>query len=377
MRPLNDVLNSIQADHRWRARQAISGRHSGKVKLGNTPLVDFTNNDYLNLSTHESVVAAFVQAAQDYGTSSGSSPQLSGYSEHHEALESEFAAWLARDRALFFNSGYHANLAVYSTLASRHSVIFSDKHVHASTLDGIQLSRAKHLRYHHQDFRHLETLLTKHRSDERLISTESVFSMDGSITDIATLSALASAYDALLCVDDAHGLGVLSQPHQRFSKVGCLIQPLGKALGGMGAMVSGENDLIETLHQHSRSYRYSTALPASIPAALRSALHVLQAEPERLKRLENNIRHFNALAKRYALPVMCDDETPIRTLLIGDNETTLRLQLALREKGYWVAAIRPPTVPAGTARLRFSLCSEHTFDELTHCLTTLAHVYAA
>lgn len=375
MNALNNALNLARAKHAFRVRQTTHARGHGRAEQAGLGLVDFTNNDYLNLSTHPAVVAAFIEAAHHYGASSGSSPQLSGTSEHHEALELEFAAWLSRKRALFFNSGYHANLAVYTVLASRNSVIFSDKHVHASTLDGIQLSRAKHVRFQHHDLHHLDELLTHTPAAHRIITTESVFSMDGSITDVAAIAELAHKHDAILCVDDAHGLGVLSNPRVRFEAVPCLIQPLGKALGGMGAIVSGDDDLIEALQQFSRSYRYSTALPASIPAALRAALHALQTEPKPLADLQRNIQHFNTSAKQRGLTVMCNDETPIRTILTGSNENTLHLQQILREAGYWVAAIRPPTVPAGTSRLRFSLCSEHTLDDITHCLDVLASAH--
>ncbi|HEU5281620.1 MAG TPA: 8-amino-7-oxononanoate synthase [Gammaproteobacteria bacterium] len=379
MLALHKALKLTGAQHALRHRTAIESRAEGRVCMHGKIYSDYTSNDYLNLSTHRDVIHAFIEAAKQYGTSSGSAPHISGYSHYHEILEHEYAQWQQRDRALFFNSGYHANLAVYSVLASRQHLIFSDKHAHASILDGVQLSRAKHLRYQHQDLSHLSTLLNQHTNKPKLITTESVFSMDGSITDLQTLAKLVKQHQALLCVDDAHGVGVLGELSRgavsaaklNQNDVPCLIQPLGKAMGGMGAMVSGEARLIEALQQYARTYRYSTALPASMAAALLAALKVIKTEPERQQQLQTNIQHFNIEANKRGLTLLCHDNTAIRSILTGSNEATLKIQTQLQERGHFVAAIRPPTVPANTARLRISLCAKHTPADITQLLDDL------
>lgn len=379
MLALHNALHLSAEKHTLRNRTVIQHRASGCVQHNHEHYVDYTSNDYLNLSTHPAVINAFIEAAKHYGTSSGSAPQVSGYNEYTHAFELSYAKWQQRDRALFFNSGYHANLAVYTVLASRQHLIFSDKHAHASILDGIQLSRAKHKRYRHQDLSHLANLLQENKNTPAIITTESVFSMDGSITNLPALAKLATEHNALLCVDDAHGVGVLGEGGRGAlaalqltqSDIPCLIQPLGKAFGGMGAMVSGDAVLIEALQQYARSYRYSTALPASIPAAGLAALNIMQHEPERQTRLHTNILHFNAEAEKRGLTLLCKDETAIRTLLTGSNEATLALQQKLQARGHFVAAIRPPTVPENTARLRISLCALHTEAAITQLLDDL------
>lgn len=379
MHHLHKSLTASAAALSLRHRTAIQGRADAHIMIQSERYHDFTSNDYLNLSTHPDVINAFIKATVHHGTSSGSAPQISGYSDLHQAFEVEFAAWQQRDRALFFNSGYHANLAIYSVLASRHHTIFSDKHAHASILDGIQLSRAKHKRYRHQDLSHLQHLLEETKASPGIITTESVFSMDGSITNLRTISALAREHQALLCIDDAHGLGVLGELGRGgLSAAKCdqtyvplLIQPLGKAMGGMGAMVSGDASLIESLQQYARSYRYSTALPASIAAAGLAALRVLQSKPDKQTRLQANIQYFNVKAKERKLNLLSDDNTAIRSILIGSNEATLRLQHQLQKRGHWVAAIRPPTVPTNTGRLRISLCADHSPSAITQLLDDL------
>lgn len=379
MLALHNALEGTAKAHALRHRTAVESRANGCVQKNGEPYVDYTSNDYLNLSTHPEVIHAFIEAAKQYGTSSGSAPQVSGYSQHHERLEHEYAQWQQRDRALFFNSGYHANLAIYSVFTSRQHLIFSDKHAHASILDGIQLSRAKHMRYQHQDLSHLSALLTQHTNKPKLITTETVFSMDGSITNLPLLAQLAKQHQALLCVDDAHGVGVLGEcgrgaiaaANLTQEDIPCLVQPLGKAMGGMGAMVSGEATLIEALQQYARTYRYSTALPASMPAALLAALRIIKTEPERQQQLQNNIKHFNTEAEKRGLIPLCDDNTPIRSIFVGSNETTLKIQTQLQERGHFVAAIRPPTVPMNTARLRISLCAKHTASNITQLLDDL------
>jgi 8-amino-7-oxononanoate synthase len=339
----------------------------------------FNTNDYLGLATHPKVIAAFQQAAAEYGLGSGASPIVSGYSTLHHALEEAFAAFLKRDRAILFNSGYHANLGVITTFANRRTTIVADKYIHASLIDGMVLSRAKHQRYQHHDLVHADQLLSQIQNERTLFVTESVFSITGHLTDIEHCATLAKKHRTKLIVDDAHGIGVLGQAGSGIANqdatlnqaITCLITPLGKAMGSMGAMVSGTHEVIEEIIQSARSYWYSTALPPAICAGTLASLNVLQTEPWRQAKLQALIRHFNQAAKERALPLITDDPTPIRSLVIGDNMLALALQSKLHHLGYDLACIRPPTIPLHQACLRCSLTVHHEEEDITRLLDHL------
>lgn len=381
--PVNQLKQLAYADA-LRVRTPVHHYHNTQMSDASGNYTDFTNNDYLNLSTHPALIEAYTQAACEFGVGSRSSPHISGYSHYHETFEKNFALWQGREKALFFNSGYHANIGIYPALAHRNTVILSDKLVHASILDGILLSRAKHVRYRHHDLDHLCFYLEKYKGASTIIVTESLFSMEGDITPVQQLCELAYNYKALLCVDDAHGLGVLGNTgkgiceHFNLSKndVPLLIQPLGKAMGGMGAMTSGSATLIECIEQQARSYRYSTALPASHAAAGIAAVLLLEQSVAPLTQLKANIAHFNFTAKTLSLNLINDELSPIRCILTKTNEKTLSVQAALKERGHFVAAIRPPTVPANAARLRLSLSASHTTQQISRLLNDLSEVLA-
>jgi 8-amino-7-oxononanoate synthase len=339
----------------------------------------FNTNDYLGLATHPKVIAAFQQAASEYGLGSGASPIVSGYSPLHHALEEAFSAFLKRDRAILFNSGYHANLGVITTFANRHTTLIADKYVHASLIDGIILSRAKHQRYQHHDLAHADQLLSQIQNQMTLFVTESVFSITGHLTDIERCAALAKKHQARLIVDDAHGIGILGQQGSGITNqnaalnqaITCLITPLGKAMGSLGAIVSGKHEVIEEIIQSARSYWYSTALPPAICAGTLASLNVLQTESWRQEKLQALIRHFNQTATERALPLITDDPTPIRSVVIGDNTLALTLQSKLHHLGYDVACIRPPTIPLHQACLRCSLTVHHEEEDITRLLDHL------
>ncbi|MCD8573618.1 MAG: 8-amino-7-oxononanoate synthase [Gammaproteobacteria bacterium] len=326
---------------------------------------------------------AFKQAVDVYGLGSGSSPLVSGYYQSQRDFEESFADFVQRDKALFFNSGYHANLSVFQTLTNRHGAIFSDKYCHASLLDGIQLSRARHIRYPHHDMDSLEERLKKEVDTEAIVVTESIFSMHGDVSDLTRLSVVCKENNAFLCLDDAHGLGVLGESGRGACEyfglspqdVPCLIHPLGKAFGGMGAMVSGSHTLIDALVQQSRTYRYSTMLPPAIAAASLAVLEVLRSESWRRDVLHQNIALFNQLANEYGIPLCSYDLTPIRSVVVGSNDHALGVYHKLLAKNYFVSCIRPPTVPENTARLRISLCSEHSEDNIRALMQDLAITY--
>lgn len=334
-------------------------------------LLNFASNDYLGISRHPKIRRAFSKAAKKFGLGSGSSALISGYHAVHAELEQRFAEFLNRDRALLFNSGYHANIGALTALAGRSSHIWVDRLCHASIIDAIILSRAQYQRYTHHNLNQLNILLKISQAKHKLIVTESVFSMDGDISKIAELGHLARESQALLIIDDAHGLGILEEKiHQHDAPL--LVAPLGKAFGSFGAMVAGESDLIETLLQFSRTYRYSTALPPAIAYATLAALTLIQQENWRRERLAQLIHFFVGEAQKRQLVLCAKSNTPIQPILIGDNTRTVQLQQKLLAKGILVAAIRPPTVPAGTARLRISLSCEHSEAQILYLLNTLS-----
>ncbi len=374
------LLSASKAQHQWRERIAIEDRNKQYVTINGNELINFTSNDYLHIADHPAVKKSFANAALKYGLGSGSSPLISGYTTLHQALEETMAQFLNRDKALLFNSGYHANLAIVTTFAQRKSVIVADKLCHASLIDGITLSRGKLHRYAHQDFIHAEKLLQHFRTSTKLLITESVFSMEGDITNIHELAQLAEENRAMFVVDDAHGIGILGAngngacEHFQLSQkeVPCLITPLGKAIGSVGAVVTGSNELIEALLQSARSYRYSTALPAAICAGTITAIEVLQTESWRRSYLQELIKHFNHEAMKRNLTLSSNAETPIKSIVVGCNQTVVDLQQYLLSHGLFVSSIRPPTVPKNSARIRISLTSALDKSAITTLLDHIA-----
>jgi 8-amino-7-oxononanoate synthase len=370
---LKNRLSNYRLQHLIRKRAIIN-----KQKI-----INFCSNDYLGIAADASVKHAFIKGVEKYGLGSGSSPVVSGYNKPHKQLEEKFAEFLNRDRAVLFNSGYHANLAVMTVLADRQSAIFSDKECHASIIEGIVLSRARHYRYQSNDVCHLEKLL-KHNSfqktSSRFIVTESVFSMTGNISPVNKFAELAQHYKSDLIIDDAHGIGILGKKGRGICEyykldqqnIPCLITPLGKALGSMGAIISGDKILIESLIQFAKTYLYSTALPPAVAYSTVKALEVLQSEHWRREKLWNNITYFISQAKLHALNLMSEDITPIKSIIIHNNKKALELKEKLRLKGFAVACIRPPSVPANTTRIRISLNYFHQKKEIEHLLNIVA-----
>lgn len=341
---------------------------------------NFASNDYLNLSQHPYVKKTLQEAAEIYGMGSGASPLICGYQDIHQELEKQFADFVGREKALLFNSGYHANAGLFSVLANRHSTIIADKDCHASLLDGIHLARAQHKRYAHHNMQQVAAMLQQIKT-EILIVSESVFSMEGSITKINHLAPLAKKYNAPLIIDDAHGFGVLGTKGKGIAEylnlkpndIFALITPLGKALGGFGAMISGSKILIDALLQFAKTYRYSTLLPPAIASGNLAALQILQQEKWRIAKLQENINYFLKEAQDLHLPLINTDPTAIKAILIQDNVLVTSIQKKLLQKGILVASIRPPTVKK--ALLRISLNCEHTQKNIQTLLKYLKKFY--
>ena len=341
-----------------------------QVEVNGQSLLSFCSNDYLGLAQHHEVMQASIEGVKRYGLGSGSSALISGHSPAHERLEAVFSKVLKREKTLLFNSGYHANLAILTCFANRHAIVIADKACHASMMDGAVLSRATCLRYRHQDSEQAERLLEKYRDHPVILMTESVFSMSGDRTDLKKWSQLADQYQALLVVDDAHGFGVLDTVLTQ-QAVPCLMVPFGKSLGSMGAVVSGDASLIETLMQTARSYRYSTALPPAVCEASVAALQVMLREPERGSRVRELSAYFVKAALERDLPLISTHATPIKSIAIGDNVLTEQIQARLMQDGFYVSCIRPPTVPAHSARIRISLNYFHTESQIKALLDKL------
>jgi len=335
------------------------------LRVDGRECIAFCGNDYLSLRTSPAVIEACQRAVGTHGAGSGASHLISGHSAEHRMLEEELADFTGRPRALLFSSGYMANLGVASALLGRHDTLLEDRLNHASLLDAAKLSGARLLRYGHRDAAALGDRLGGNTSGNRMVASDGVFSMDGDLAPLPELARHCERHAAWLMVDDAHGFGVLgggrgSVTHFGLSRaeVPILMLTLGKALGSAGAAVVGDDDLIDTLIQHARTYIYTTALPPAVAAAARAALAVVRDDPAPREALQQNISRFRHAAHQLALP-LGESETPIQPLLTGANDRTARIGDLLFERGFWVGAIRPPTVPAGSARLRITLSSAH------------------
>jgi 8-amino-7-oxononanoate synthase len=367
---LQKKLEARKSDLLYRSRYAIDPLGQSIISVSGMRCVDFSSNDYLGLKMHPRVTEALIKACQKYGFGSGASAFISGYSSLHQEVEEKFARWLCVDHAVLFSSGYTANISIFNALCKRSDTVLSDKLCHASLLDGIILSRTKHLRYQHNNIKHLEEIAEKNHPN--LIVTESIFSMEGDTAPISDLVRISKHYQSGLIIDDAHAIGVLGETGkgalEHFSlnqnDYTCLVMPLGKAFSAIGAMVVGKKENIETILQFSRSYCYSTALPPLICFGLQTTLDVIQEEPWRQQKLFENISLFLDYSNHKGLVLSSTDKTPIKAVLVQDSKKVLSLQKFLLSKGFYVCAIRPPTVPKDTARLRLSINSLHTKNQI-------------
>lgn len=358
----------------------VSG-HEGYVLRGQKTLLDLSSNDYLGLARHPAIAAAMTQALLAEGAGSGASRLITGNRPPCGHLEDALAAWQQSEAALVFANGYMANLGVIQSLAGRGDVVFSDRLNHASIVDGIGLSRAEHARYRHNDMEHLRRLLHKHRDARRkLIVTDAVFSMDGDQAPLAELVALKREYGAILMVDEAHSGGVYGARGEGLchalgvqNGVDVHVGTFSKAFGVYGAYVSGSRALIRWLINKARPVIYSTALPPSVVAGIAEALSLVQTERRRRERLAASSRQFRSSLCKAGFQVGPGD-SPIVPVVVGDNPTALRFSSALEAEGIAAVAIRPPTVPDGTARIRFSLSAAHTPDDLADAANRIERV---
>jgi 8-amino-7-oxononanoate synthase len=344
----------------------------GYTQRGGRMLLNLSSNDYLGLSQHPALLEAMASALLAEGAGAGASRHVTGNRLSYRLLEEALAEWQNCEAALVFSNGYMANFGAIRALAGRGDVVFSDQLNHASIVDGILLSRAEHARYRHNDMKHLRALLNKHRDKRRkLIVTDAIFSMDGDKAPLRELVALKREYGAMLMVDEAHSGGIYGDCGEGLChelglqhEVDIHMGTFSKAFGVYGAYIGGSRTLIRWLVNKARPLIYSTALPPSVIAGISKALALLQEERWRRERLRAASRLFRSALGDAGFNISAGD-SPIVPLIVGDNATALRFSSALEEAGILAVAIRPPTVPDGTARIRFSLSAVHTDQELS------------
>jgi 8-amino-7-oxononanoate synthase len=375
---LHSALTKRAATGLLRRRRTVSSPSSPHIVVDGKSYLSFCSNDYLGLANHPQLIAALQQGAQQWGVGSGASHLVSGHTVAHQQLEMALAKFVDLPAAVLFSSGYLANLGVTQALVGRGDTVFADKLNHASLNNAMLLSRAAIQRYRHNDVAHLTLLLQQSTGTGRkLIITDAVFSMDGDIAPLPELMALCEQHDAWLLIDDAHGFGVLGKQGRGSIAHYFLNNPriiymatLGKAAGVSGAFVAAEQVVIDTILQTAHSYIYTTASPPALAVALMSSLRLLQQDDWRRTQLKKLIAQLRAGLQSLPWQLLPSD-SPIQPLIIGENNAVLKLSNALRERGLWIPAIRPPTVPLGSARLRISLSAAHSTQDVAQLITAL------
>lgn len=368
-----------QSDQQWRVRKTVDSAQGAVIERNGRQLINFCSNDYLGLAGKGG--SDLAQSSAKWGLGSGASHLVCGHSLAHHELEQALAKHTGYPRALLFSTGYMANIGVINALTERGDLILQDKLNHASLIDGALLSRADFLRYQHLNYEQLNHRLTARSQSHALVVTDSIFSMDGDLADLKQLSALCSDHQALLMVDDAHGLGVIggasgagarAEFDLTTEQLPVYIGTLGKGLGGFGAFVAGDDDLIDYLIQFARPYVYTTALPPAVAEAMLANLERLK-NPVLRDTLNDHIAYFRRWATEAGFNLM-PSNSPIQPLLVGSEAKALAISEALEKRGLWVTAIRPPTVPAGSSRLRITLTAAHNRSQIDALLDALAEL---
>ncbi|MTC24376.1 MULTISPECIES: 8-amino-7-oxononanoate synthase [unclassified Providencia] len=359
----------------WRERRCIEKSSGRELHFQGKSYLNFSSNDYLGLSQHPEIIRAWQQGAQEYGVGSGGSGHITGFTHAHHQAEQKLADWLGYPRAILFISGFAANHALITALMTAEDRILADKLSHASLLEGAMHSQAQLRRFSHNSVDSLEKLISKPHTAKTLVVTEGVFSMDGDSAPLDELQTLAHAHNAWLMVDDAHGLGIWGKQGRGSCdeygiKPDILVATFGKAVGVSGAAVLCDERSADFLIQAARHLIYSTSMPPAQAVAISAAVGEIQQADEQRAQLQRNIHYFK---RQLNLPDMhlVDSNTAIQPLIVGDNEKSLQLSQFLREKGIWVQAIRPPTVPPGSARLRMTLSAAHQQDDIDKLLEAL------
>jgi 8-amino-7-oxononanoate synthase len=380
-----NLLESIRASallrderHLRRTRRVHAARDGIWSQVGDQRLLNFSSNDYLGFAQHPEVTEAFIRGARQFGVGSAGSALVSGYFSAHQALEQHAAELFGYEACLYVGSGYLANIGVLQTVLDEHAVCVQDKLNHACLLDGARFSGCRLKRFPHQDMASAQKLCAETGNSIGLLVSDGVFSMDGDAAKLPELARIAEETNTTLMIDDAHGVGVLGNTglgslqaaQLGAAQVPLLVIPAGKALSGQGALILSNTDIINHLVETARPYLFSTAPAPAMACALSQALQCLQQQPEHHARLQGNIRHFSALAAEAGLPVL-PSSSAIHALMAGSNESALQMAEQLRERGFWLSAIRPPTVPQGKARLRITLTALHEREHIERLVETL------
>lgn len=378
MRDLTVELERRRSQHLYRKRRLVEDSAGVELLADGKKLVNFCSNDYLGLAQDPRLQEAFIEGAKEYGVGAGAAHLVTGHTAIHHQLEEALADFTGRPRALLFSTGYMANLGVVSALMGRSDTLFEDRLNHASLIDAGLMSRAGFKRYPHLDVTSLAEMMVSAKG-QKLVISDGVFSMDGDVAPVIELAELCRANAAWLMIDDAHGIGVLGEhggglmehAGMGLDDVPVLMGTLGKALGTFGAFVAGSEALIETLIQDARTYIYTTAPPPAVAAATLASLDIIKSEGWRRHRLVQLIKTFKHEVSSMGLELMPSD-TPIQPVLAGSAEQALHWSQYLEEQGVLVTAIRPPTVPDGTARLRITFSTAHQDEHLDKLLSALS-----
>ncbi len=382
MKDLTQALDEKKRQHRYRMRRIIKSPQQPDTIIDDKNVISFCSNDYLGFANHPQIKQATIDAIKKFGVGSGSAHLINGHSIAHHQLEEELAEFTGYARAILFSTGYMANLGLCQALVGKDDFVFEDRLNHSSLIVGGLISGARFQRYLHNDIDSLKKKMTKVASNnnaEKLVLSDGVFSMDGDIANLPALTTLCKTTNSWLMIDDAHGFGTLGKTGkgslQHFSlscdDVPIYMATLGKAIGTAGAFIAGSDELIETIIQQARTYIYTTAMPAAIAEATRCSLSIIQNETEHLQKLNHNISYFRNCCSQAGLNIE-NSQTAIQPLLIGDDKKTSNISQQLFDTGFLVTAIRPPTVPEGTSRLRITLSAKHTKQHIERLIAALS-----
>jgi len=380
MNPANisKFLSEKRRQHLYRSTRLSESAQQPYMQIDGKSYLTFCSNDYLGLANHPDIINAFTRAANEMGVGSGAAHLINGHSHYHQQLEEELAEFTGRQQALLFSTGYMANIGAVNALMERGDMIYADRLNHASLVDAGLLAKAKMFRYPHNNLDALEAKLGKQQSGDKMLLCDGVFSMDGDVAPVKEMSALAKQYQAWFMVDDAHGLGVLGQhgagllEEQKLTQddVPILMATLGKGFGTAGAFIAGSDDLIDYLKQTARTWIYTTAMPAAIAAATSASLKIVERETWRREKLQALIQQFRKGVEQLGLQLM-ESRTAIQPIVLGENVKAVQASEALQKQGILVSAIRPPTVPENTARLRVTLSASHSEEDVDRLLEGL------
>jgi len=375
---IKDDLENLKKDGLFRERRTISSAQGPIIFIEGKKFLNFSSNDYLGFANNGELKRYMIKAIKEYGIGAGSSQLVVGHLEPHERLEKKLAKFFNKKAALIFSSGYHANLAIASALINKNTIILQDKYNHASLIDSALLSKGKLVRYRHCDLKHLKSLLEKYKNSELIVMTDGVFSMDGDCSPLSEISKLCRQHNALLVVDDAHGVGVLGKNGAGLveemnleKKVDLLIGTFGKSFGAAGAFIVGNETIIEVFIQKARTYIYTTALLPSLAATITHTLKMIKESDSLRLHIRELVAHYKKLSKKAEIYTSKFDNH-IQPLVVGGANEAVQLSKALYKKNILVPAIRPPTVPKDTSRLRISITAAHTKKDISLLVKTIS-----